>query len=333
MSWPTFWTKQKSWQSYVLKPLASLVCFVASKRLQKFLDNPPNKQTSATVIVVGNIVVGGSGKTPFILWLANELDQQKISYGIVSRGYGGKSENYPILVNEKSLPQQVGDEPVLFQQRLNCPIAVSPNRVDAIELLTKKRKLDIIISDDGLQHYAMARDIEVIIFDGERGVGNDLCMPAGPLREKSERLKMAKFIVTNGKNKDLKLARFSTKLYKMELTPIVFRRVNNPNKTQPIAFFAEQSVHAIAGIGNPQRFYQTLSSLDIQITEKDFPDHKNYQLNDFNWKEKVKPLLMTEKDAVKCSSFAADDWWYLEVQPTCSVELAQQILKEYTHGR
>jgi len=328
MSWPKFWTKQHAWQSYALKPLSMLVCFIANKRLNSFKITPP-PQTEAKVIVVGNIVVGGAGKTPFIFWLGKQLEKEGISYGIVTRGYGGQSNQYPILVDKSSEARQVGDEPVLFAKNLSCPVAVSPKRVEAIELLNKNYQLEVIISDDGLQHYAMARDIEVIVFDGQRCIGNGLCMPAGPLRESANRIKEATYIVSNGRCKDGKINGLAkVKIQTMVLKPAVFRRVNNPNKTLALDSFTSQNVQAIAGIGNPQRFYETLNELNIKAETKDFPDHKNYQLKDFNWKINTKPLLMTEKDAVKCYSFAADDWWYLEVQPSCPNQLFEQIREQ-----
>lgn len=326
MSWPKFWTKPNTWQAFLLSPLSYLVCFIAKQRLKKFIKNPPLKQTTTKIIVVGNIVVGGTGKTPFILWLAQKLAQQNISYGIVSRGYGGKSDSYPILVNANSNPLQVGDEPILFAKNLACPIAIAPKRLQAIELLNKNYTLDVIIADDGLQHYAMPRDIEIIIFDGQRGIGNGKCMPAGPLRESYSRLKQAKFVISNGNCIDDKINNIvTTKIHVMYLEPIIFKRVNDPTITLPLSSFKQQDVDAIAGIGNPERFYNTLKKLNINIKTKSFADHKKYTLADFNWQDNTKPLLMTEKDAVKCYYFAPDNWWYLEVSPTCDEKLFQQI--------
>lgn len=336
MSWPSFWeksTNNTSWQSYLLKPLSLLICAVAQNRRKNFLANPPAKQTRAKVIVVGNIVVGGTGKTPFIIWLAKKLAAQNIRYGIVSRGYGGtiKKNQSAVLIDKHSIPQQVGDEPVLFAKQLACPIAVSPNRPKAIELL-EQFDLEVIISDDGLQHYAMARDIEIMVFDGQRGVGNGLCMPAGPLRESVSRINEASIIVSNGDCQDeIVQSLAKVKVHTMNLKPIQFRKVNNPAQIVTLETFKNQTVHAIAGIGNPARFYQTLANLSIKTMTKDFADHQNYQQSDFNWKQNAKPLLMTEKDAVKCQSFAGDDWWYLEIQPVCEDTLFEQI-REVING-
>lgn len=335
MSWPIFWTKDNTWQSMLLKPLASLVCFIAARRLQRFLQNPPVKQTKAKVVVVGNIVVGGTGKTPFILWLADQLSQQNISYGIVSRGYGGKlkKDQMPFYIHPEQQANlsasEIGDEPYLLALNLNCPLAISANRAEAVALLESKHDLEVIISDDGLQHYAMARDIEIAIFDGKRGIGNGLCLPAGPLREAVSRLKKVNWVVCNGDCEDKQvLALVSTEPYIMMLNPVCFKRVNDSTITLPLNVFQNTAVHAIAGIGNPQRYFQTLKSLDIQLQENSFSDHQNYQISDFKWKEDGKPLLMTEKDAVKCHSFAGDDWWYLEVQPACKAELFEHIIEK-----
>ena len=339
MSWPTFWTKNNTWQGSLLKPLAGLVCFIAARRLQKFLQSPPAKQTKAKVVVVGNIVVGGTGKTPFILWLAGQLSQQNISYGIVSRGYGSKlkKEQTPFYIHPEQQANlsasEIGDEPYLLAQNLNCPLTISANRAEAVALLENKHDLEVIISDDGLQHYAMARDIEIVIFDGKRGIGNGQCLPAGPLRESTSRLKTVNWVVCNGSCEDKRvLEKVSTepsmKPYIMTLEPVCFKRVNDSTVTLPLNAFQNTSVYAIAGIGNPQRFFHTLKKLEVQTQEKSFADHQNYQLSDFKWKQDEKPLLMTEKDAVKCHSFADDDWWYLEVQPSCKAELFERIIEK-----
>ncbi len=331
MSWPQFWTQKSSWQSVLLKPLSACVCFIAKRRLAKFKRNPPGFMSPTKIIVVGNIVVGGAGKTPFILWLAEQLTQQNIRFGIVSRGYGGKNEQGAIWVMPHSCPKLVGDEPVLLARKLQCPVAVSAKRVEAIAMLAERcqgdEALDVIISDDGLQHYAMNRDVEVVIFDGQRGMGNQQCLPGGPLRESAQRLVSANIVVSNGLCEDININRLAaTSIETMVLEPVCFRRVNEPNITCPLDSFASQSVHAIAGIGNPKRFYDTLKELNIACESMAFDDHQAYQQSDFNWKQEGKPLLMTEKDAVKCIDFAEEDWWYLEVKPACSIALATKIL-------
>lgn len=336
MSWPDFWT-HNTWQTKLLSPLAKLVCWEASRRLQKFQQQPPLRQTQARVIVVGNIVVGGSGKTPFIVWLTKQLQVQGLKVGIISRGYGGLSKSWPLLVTAESDPGLVGDEPVLLAKQLGCLIAVSPKRPQAIELLNQQAKLDVIISDDGLQHYAMARDIEVVLIDAQRQFGNQFCLPAGPLREPMSRLNQVDFCIWNGLKADKEYPLTSitqAAQFKMNLSPLCFRRVINARETRSVESFANQPTYAIAGIGNPQRFFETLQDLNISITEKPFADHYAYRLADFEGFDDEKPLLMTEKDAVKCSEIAKThqktNWWYLEVAPICdegSNQLITQLLQ------
>ena len=338
MSWPTFWTKKRSWQSFLLKPLSSLVCFIADRRYTKFIKSKPVFVADTKIIVVGNIVVGGSGKTPFILWLGKVLKKEGITFGIVSRGYGGKNKQGAVLVTENSNPNEVGDEPVLLAKKLQCLVAVSTKRQQAVQLLNQYckegEKLDVIIADDGLQHYEMPRDIEVIIFDGKRGLGNNQCLPAGPLRESVKRLVSAKYIVSNGPCEDSRIDDISiVKLTTMTLKPSCYRQVKAPENSLPLNAFEGKSCYAIAGIGNPSRFFSSLDLLGVKAEAKPFADHKAYQEKDFNWKQDDKPLLMTEKDAVKCTQFAQDDWWYLEIVPSCSNELASKLVAELKRAR
>lgn len=338
MSWPSFWLRADhnkiAWQSRLLQPLSWFVCRTAKRRLKAFETQPPARVTKAKVIVVGNIVVGGSGKTPFIMWLVEQLQQQGFSCGLVSRGYGGKAKSWPQAVNAASNPKLVGDEPVMLAKQLKIPMVVSPNRVEAIEYLDKltheqNRPLDVIISDDGLQHFAMARDMEIVMIDGERGLGNGMCMPSGPLREPKRRLKKVDFIVSNGTLRYPMAIADNIEI--MRLEPVGFRNVKHPEKTLPVDAFKNKAVFAIAGIGNPARFYRTLKRLGTIVESKDFADHQDYQPKDFLWLKQQKesiPLLMTEKDAVKCQAFAEEDWWYLEVKPMCSQPFAEQILNK-----
>lgn len=327
MSWLKCWTQSpaESWRVKLLSPLSSIFCYVARNRYIEFQLNPPAKQTSAMVVVVGNIVVGGTGKTPFISWLYRNLVHKGFKVGVVSRGYGGQSKKWPLEVTSISDPIMVGDEPVMLTKQLGCPMAVSPKRVEAIRLLERNYDLDIIISDDGLQHFKMARDVEIVIVDGQRGFGNQYCLPAGPLREPTERLEDVDFIVSNGELEVEMPVKRSVETMMLKIG--VFRNVADPSQILPETAFAKQKVHAIAGIGNPQRFFNTLKSLEIRVSSKEFADHKAYDEKDFLWVDSSKPLLMTEKDAVKCKAFAQPNWWYLEVSPQCSSRLATRILE------
>ncbi len=348
MSWPHFWM-HKTWQTQLLWPLSKLVCWEAARRLKRFEISPPPRQTTATVIVVGNLVVGGSGKTPFIIWLTKALQAKGFRVGIVSRGYGGKSQTWPHRVTPKSDPVQVGDEPVLLAKQLGCPVAVSPKRLQAVQLLNEIESLDIIISDDGLQHYALARDIEVVLMDAERHVGNGLCLPAGPLREPMTRLSSVDFCVWNGlsENRSFPIAE-TGKLahFRMALLPVCLRQVMNSdvmvelevNKAGRVTAFIGEQVEAIAGIGNPARFFNSLKTLGFEVKALAFSDHHAFQWSDFKALDSQKRLIMTEKDAVKCTELAKQhqqtNWWYLEVSPRCDDDLLTQILtkSKQPHG-
>lgn len=342
MSWPSFW-KTKRWQSYALWPLSKLVCWEASRRLAKFHQSNPHKQSKSIVIVVGNVVVGGTGKTPFIIWLVKQLKAQNLSVGIISRGYGSKNEQWPKWVTRESSPNVVGDEPYMLAMQTGCPVAVAPQRCDALELMSKKTQCDVIISDDGLQHYALPRDIEVAVIDAQRQFGNGWCLPAGPLREPIDRLSKVNFTIWNGIAEQTQIPLLDIvqqNAYAMQLTPACFRLVSQPGISISIDEFLQRYplkvVTAIAGIGNPQRFFETLEKLDLVVDGVAFDDHYNYQRKDFekiHKNEKLpnssKPLVMTQKDAVKCTQIAQseNDWWYLEVVPTCPDELIQKIIQ------
>ena len=344
MSWPTFW-QQTGWQTKLLLPLSKLVCWEATRRLTAFNAHPPAKKTQAVTIVVGNLVVGGSGKTPFIIWLVKQLQAKNLKVGIVSRGYGGKSSQWPQLVTAESEPGLVGDEPVLLAKQLQCPIAVSPIRANAVALLEERNQhspLDVIISDDGLQHYGLARDIEVVLVDAQRLWGNGLCLPAGPLREPKTRLNQVDYIVYNGQPvinvsapESEQSKEWQQKSFTMTLQPVCFRQVANPQIIQPTNAFSGESVTALAGIGNPQRFFDTLQALDVVVDGQDFKDHYVFSEVDFARLDSTKPLIMTEKDAVKCIEFAvgkgtrkAKNWWYLEIEPQVSTELFNSLYQK-----
>ncbi|PLA73599.1 tetraacyldisaccharide 4'-kinase [Hydrogenovibrio sp. SC-1] len=334
MSWPGFWTQSptQSWKTALLWPIGKLVCGVAALRLRRFnkrrVMQATARQTVAQVIVVGNIVVGGTGKTPFIQWLGKQLAAQGLRYGVVSRGYGGQSSSWPQWVTEHSDPKMVGDEPVLLVSTLGCPMAVSPKRTEAIALLESKYELDVIISDDGLQHYAMARDVEIVMMDAQRLLGNGLCLPAGPMREPKKRLAMVDFVVWNGGDASDLVAESSSV---MQLTPHQFRSVANPKMVLPAISFKADKVNAIAGIGSPKRFLKTLNDLGVESDFKAFDDHYQFSPADFAGFDHTKPLLMTEKDAVKCRAFAQANWWYLELKPVCPEGLMHQILQKIGH--
>lgn len=266
------------------------------------------QRVNAFVIVVGNISVGGNGKTPVVLALAEHLRGQGISAGILSRGYGAKSDYYPRRVNADDPAGQVGDEPRLLAGRSGLPVVIDPVRARGAKYLSEELGCDVIICDDGLQHYALHRDMELVVMDG-RGVGNGHLMPMGPLREGDWRLRQVDAIIyNNGQAKVPPLAMKGPEQYKMMLQPGTFKNVCSPDITrQPQDF---ERVAAFAGIGAPERFFSQLRAMGLTLdTTKGFPDHYHYQAEDIP----EGTVVVTEKDAVKLQHIAHEDCWYLPV--------------------
>lgn len=268
------------------------------------------------VIVVGNITVGGTGKTPFVIWLVDYLRKRGFRPGVISRGYGGQSESWPQAVSGTSDPSQVGDEPVLIAQQTAVPIFVGPDRIAAAEaLLDAHPTCSIIVSDDGLQHYALGRDIEIVIIDGQRGFGNGLCLPAGPLREPITRLRDVDIQISNGTQRD--------QAFTMHLQPRAFCSLDT-NENLPLDAFSGKKVHAAAGIGNPDRFFSSLRSLGCDVVEHPFPDHAAFSEEDFDFVDNA-PIIITEKDAVKCRSLALENVYYLRVDAELDVLIETRL--------
>jgi tetraacyldisaccharide 4'-kinase len=277
---------------------------------------------SAPLIVVGNITVGGTGKTPFVIWLSDFLRNKGYRPGIVSRGYGGSASQWPQPVMPESNPALVGDEAVLLARRCRCPMVVSPNRSDAVKMLLKNFDCDIVIADDGLQHYAMGRDIEIVIVDGQRRFGNGHMLPAGPLREPVTRLKSVDLCVINGEPR-------ASNEYRMTLMQSSLYNLQAPEKVDGLSIFKGRRVHAVAGIGNPEKFFDLLRAADIEVVAHSFPDHHAYCADDLNFGDDG-PVLMTEKDAVKCVSFATPYFWVvaIEMAPELKAEARLSALLE-----
>lgn len=278
------------------------------------------------VIVVGNINVGGTGKTPLVIWLTQYLKKQGYSPGIVSRGYGGANSREPCVVTNYSDPAIVGDEPWLLAHRCQCPVVVNRNRPLAVEYLLENNRCDIVISDDGLQHYALARDIEIAVIDGQRRFGNGFCLPSGPLREIKSRLRSVDLIVNNGG--PVKEDEYLMRLNGIEICSV---KNNNPIERHPLSFLKGQTVHAVAGIGHPSRFFKYLKNFGLTIIEHPFPDHHSFLASDFGFDDQSSPILMTEKDAMKCKKIAKNNYWYLPVDAQMehefSLKLNQLLIK------
>ncbi len=258
------------------------------------------------VIVVGNLTVGGAGKTPVVLWLAAQLRSAGWRPGIVSRGYKGKATSWPQRVSADSDPGWLGDEPVLLAQRSGCPVAVGPDRAAAAEMLLGE--CDIVVADDGLQHYALARDFELAVIDGERGLGNGLCLPAGPLREPPGRLATVGAVLINGGSYQVA----GPRVWRGCLQADAAHHLAS-DATRPLGAFRSAPVHAVAGIGNPLRFFRMLQRAGLEVSGHPLADHAIISQRDLVFADD-RAVLMTEKDAVKARSLdVARHWWYVPV--------------------
>ncbi len=271
------------------------------------------------VLVIGNITVGGTGKTPLALHIIEQLKARGWRPGIVSRGYGGNAPSYPFSVSANTDPELAGDEPVLLAARSGCPLVVDPVRSRAGITLVTEHKVNVIISDDGLQHYALARDLEIVVVDDKRRFGNGMLLPAGPLRESPNRLARVDAVLVNGASGDE--AGF-------ELEPGSLRQVGGQQEMR-LEELRGQKVHAVAAIGYPERFFSTLEQSGIQLLRHAFPDHHAFTADDVQFDDELK-ILMTEKDAVKCRLIANDKFWYLPVSARPNLpgdECLQKIFK------
>lgn len=274
------------------------------------------------VVVVGNLSVGGTGKTPVVIWLAKVLQARGFTPGVVSRGYEGSGKLS--AVQATSSPRLVGDEPVLIAQRAQCPVWVGHDRAAAVErLVSGNPKVDIVISDDGLQHYHLARDFEIVVIDAQRQFGNHLLLPAGPLREPVSRLNSVDAAIMNGgESLDLPVPVFAMRLDGGE-----FRNLADPAKRMPARQFGSMNLHAVAGIGNPERFFSHLRDLGLSFTPHAFPDHHEFIASDLEFAD-ANAVLMTEKDAIKCSGFAREIWWALPVDTHIDTALADLVIQK-----
>lgn len=276
------------------------------------------------VIVVGNISVGGTGKTPLVLWLAGFLRQQGFHPGIISRGYGGGAAG-TLAVDAGSDPASVGDEPLLLAKKSGCPVWVGRDRVDAgMSLLRAQPECDVLLSDDGLQHYRLGRDVEIMVVDGERKFGNALLLPAGPLREGISRLKSVDAVVVNG---GTHLGMPLRNEFAMRLEGREFYNLLNPRLRAAPSDFRGKKLHAVAGIGNPQRFFEHLRGLGLRFEAHAFADHCAYRPQDLSYAD-ADALLMTEKDAVKCAGFADERYWALGVDAVLTPGCGEMVVKK-----
>lgn len=314
-----WYSKKLHWSAILLLPFSAIFSFVVAVRrwcYQRGLFKSFHFQVP--VIVVGNITVGGTGKTPFVISLVKFLQDQGYRPGIVSRGVGGSESTKARFVKATDAADDVGDEALLLTQKTQCPMVVCKDRVAAVRTLLNKTHCNIVISDDGLQHYRLQRSLEIVMVDHERQFGNQYLLPAGPLREPISRIKQADFVVVNGGSLQ--------DPYTLTLQPDEFVSIVTQAKI-PLHGFANKKIHAVSGIGHPQRFFKTLQQLGMDLITHIFPDHHLYQKHELHFSEKL-PIVMTEKDAVKCAAFANDDYWYLNIIPKMNEKLEQSILSK-----
>lgn len=286
------------------------------------LRRQPRDLKNACVVVVGNITVGGSGKTPLVIRLCRILRDAGLAPGVVSRGYGGQERGLR-LVSPASDPGVVGDEPLLIAQRSGVPVIVSPDRCAAARALLKKG-LRVIVSDDGLQHYRLPRKLEICVIDGSRGLGNGRLLPAGPLRESIRRLQGIDHIVINGDTDPLPPDLAVTH---MSLAGGLLRPLNGGQNWR-LSQFGGCRVNAVAGIGNPGRFFDLLRHARIKVIEHAFPDHHLFQRSDFESMSSDLPILMTEKDAVKCRHLGLENAWFLSVEAVLPTDWEENFLRQ-----
>lgn len=326
--------------SILLSPLSLIVCFlIYIRRWMYHFGLLRSYKASIPIIVVGNIYIGGNGKTPFVIWLVNQLKSAGYKPGIVSRGYGAVNDDslnmpFPRQVSLQQNHQLFSDEPLLIFQNTDCPVFIDPIRTRAVKKLEQTTDCDIIVSDDGLQHYAMQRDIEINISDARRLYGNGLCLPAGPLREGRQRLSSVDYHVFNiSQFKSFNKADFDNEYeffmdYALNTLVPIFASQSDTIKLEN---FHGKTVHAVAGIGEPDNFFRLLKNYGLTIIEHPFADHYQYQADDLIFTESY-PIIMTEKDAVKCQSLALNEnkneYWFLPIQARLDDGLIDSIINK-----
>lgn len=315
------WYKEMFISTWIM-PLSLI--YVDIIRIRRFLYRKHffnSSKLPVPVIIVGNITVGGTGKTPLVIWLVNLLREKGCNPGVISRGYGGATKDRAVFVKPDSRPEEVGDEPLLIVRHSGCPMVVCSDRAKAGRRLLQYYDCDVIICDDGLQHYALQRDIEIAVIDGQRRFGNGYCLPAGPLREPVERLREVDLIIVNGDTAE-------EGEYVMHF--IGQEAVNlQTGETVALQALREADCHALAGIGNPRRFFTLLAEAGLRFTEHAFPDHHLYRAADIDFKDD-RPVLMTEKDAVKCQAFSDERHWYVPIRAKPETAFTEQLLMKLT---
>lgn len=296
-----------------------------------------NTGPSIPVCVVGNITVGGTGKTPFVIALVQYLREKGYRPGVISRGYGRKSsDNKVIIVQEHPIANVVGEEPLLIYQKTKCPVVIGRRRNACVEMLRKQfPEVNVIISDDGLQHYALHRDVEIILLDAQRGLGNGFCLPAGPLREPVSRIGQSDFVIFKQTDSINYPALPVVKSYNMQFTGRYLVNLRDPNQTMLLADLHGRLMRGITGIANPHSFFARLKSFGIQLQEEIFPDHYYFKASDFVFKNAL-PIVMTEKDALKCTDILRTlpklECWCMPIEAELPQAFFDQLLRKIQNG-
>jgi len=317
-----FWTRRGA-IAWLLWPVGLLfLVAVCVRRLLYILRILKSSHPGIPVIVVGNLTVGGSGKTPLVIWIAEFLKSKGWSPGIVSRGYGAQIA-VPRAATVASDAAEVGDEPILLSRRSGCPVWVGADRVRVAALLRAAHEdVNVLLLDDGLQHYAMRRDLEIAVVDA-RGFGNGFLLPAGPLREPRSRLRSVDAVVSHAS---------PVQGHAMTLRGEELHRMTDARERQPLKAFAGQRVHAVAGIGDPNRFFLQLGKAGIKVLPHPFPDHHPFSPQDLEFGDGL-PVLLTEKDAVKLRSAAQPHWWVLPVSAQLDPAFGLWLLDRLAPGK
>lgn len=323
---------QRAWYSGAgwlkcLRPLSSLFKLLVRRRfLSQRRVGTAAAGIAVPVVIVGNISIGGTGKTPLVIALIELLRSAGYRPGVVSRGYGAKPPSYPWQVTAETLPAEGGDEPCLIVQRTDVPLFIDPDRPRAVATLLAAHDCDVIISDDGLQHYALARDLEIAVIDGVRGLGNARCLPEGPLREPPERLMQVDWVIINGQDHGSGVPELVQAPVAMQLIPSRLISLHDAEQVAPDRWSQGRKVHAVAGIGNPGRFFDTLRTLGFDPVEHPLADHADITPEMLEFDPPL-PVIMTEKDAVKCRTLHKKGCWALRVDAQLDAGFETQFLQ------
>ena len=315
----TAWHQGSVWL-YLLWPMSLLYRFLMLLRRWCYrVGIFKSYQAPMPVIVIGNISVGGTGKTPMVIALIKALNDAGLKPAVISRGYGSKAPYYPYCVSPDDAANITGDEPLLIAQSCRCPVIIGADRKASIGLLIKQHNCDVVVTDDGLQHYALKRDLEIAIVDGDRLFGNGHCLPMGPLREPITRLQSVDWVISNGVT-----AQYT---HHMQLTARELVQLKTGEQCLAERWQANKKVHAVAGIGNPSRFFNTLRELGFDPVEHAFADHHHFVRSDIVFDDNL-AVVMTAKDAVKIKPFATDSCWFLPVDAHLPSALMLEVINK-----